>query len=723
MMNALVARLSWLLGLAASTGRDLRSGPAPDDQINPRSVELLKQGEARARRRQVHRGRRRLRNRAGRRSAQPRRLHRARPASPSGRNCSARRSASPTRRWRSSRTISTRSPSRARRWSSLAPSPRARDNLAKLQKLCPSGCAAGDRACRGDRARADGRRGQAAGDARRPTKPARCAKATNSATLSVSARRCVSIPSSSSASSAPGMPLRLDRSILRRWPNAASVSLFEHRRIDARRASRAGTMCTTADATLGGGTNADRCTAIAIRGVASPLRGDRQPAVMLAVRRGDDPLGDFPLEHQRQRSPPRRPRPAQPAQQQARFRHCRAGWRRHARRRRPRRARRSSSRRLRSPAAVRRIPPRARPAPAGSAGRARPRRHSRRRRARRASARPGPARPRRPSGLRAGPGIAAIRASNCRSRMKFCPSALLAWSPCRAMTSRSGSTLRRSRHFQAVTPRIRRPCGSPRPLRRGSARSCAGDVERGAMVGRGADDRQAQRDVDAFLEMERLQRDQRLVMVHAERRVVARARALAWNMVSAGWGPVTRQPSARSAAMAGSMISISSRPSVPPSPACGLSAGDRQPRLGDPEIALQPAQRRAAARFDQRRSTVVPATSASGMCVVTGTVRSVGPASIIATLAGDTPQRSATNSVWPGCAKPMRVELLLGYRTGDHRRGRSRSREPDRDFERIERAMRAGHARAARNVAIGRRDAGAAAGRHRTPHPPRADRR
>ena len=47
------------------------------------------------------------------------------------------------------------------------------------------------------------------------------------------------------------------------------------------------------------------------------------------------------------------------------------------------------------------------------------------------------------------------------------------------------------------------------------------------------------------------------------------------------------------------------------------------------------------------------ATSASGMWVVTGTVRNVGPASIIATLAGATPHRSATNSVWPGCAKPM----------------------------------------------------------------------
>ena len=49
-----------------------------------------------------------------------------------------------------------------------------------------------------------------------------------------------------------------------------------------------------------------------------------------------------------------------------------------------------------------------------------------------------------------------------------------------------------------------------------------GDVERGAMVGGSADDRQAERDVDAFLEMQRLQWDQGLVVVHAQSAVVAR---------------------------------------------------------------------------------------------------------------------------------------------------------------------------------------------------------
>ena len=49
------------------------------------------------------------------------------------------------------------------------------------------------------------------------------------------------------------------------------------------------------------------------------------------------------------------------------------------------------------------------------------------------------------------------------------------------------------------------------------------------------------------------------------------ARARAWNIVSAGCGPVTIHPSAASAAIAGRMISTSSLPSVPLSPAWGLS--------------------------------------------------------------------------------------------------------------------------------------------------------
>src|SRR3546814_4704265 len=51
---------------------------------------------------------------------------------------------------------------------------------------------------------------------------------------------------------------------------------------------------------------------------------------------------------------------------------------------------------------------------------------------------------------------------------------------------------------------------------------CSSDL---AMVGRGAHDRQAQRDVDAVVEVQRLDRDQRLVVIHAQRRVIGLARA------------------------------------------------------------------------------------------------------------------------------------------------------------------------------------------------------
>ena len=54
----------------------------------------------------------------------------------------------------------------------------------------------------------------------------------------------------------------------------------------------------------------------------------------------------------------------------------------------------------------------------------------------------------------------------------------------------------------------------------------AGDVEGGAVIGRGAHERQAERHVHRVVEGQRLDRDQRLVVIHAERDVVARARPL-----------------------------------------------------------------------------------------------------------------------------------------------------------------------------------------------------
>ena len=124
--------------------------------------------------------------------------------------------------------------------------------------------------------------------------------------------------------------------------------------------------------------------------------------------------------------------------------------------------------------------------------------------------------------------------------------------------------------------------------------------------------------------------------------------------MSAGWGPVTRQPSAASAAIAGSMISISSRPER------AAFAGVRIERRTPPAAAPR-CRNCAAAREAPRGRAIRPGAALScrgdlaptATWVVTGTVRNVGPASIITTLSGETPQRSATNSVCPGCWKPI----------------------------------------------------------------------
>ena len=52
----------------------------------------------------------------------------------------------------------------------------------------------------------------------------------------------------------------------------------------------------------------------------------------------------------------------------------------------------------------------------------------------------------------------------------------------------------------------------------------AGDVEGGAVIGRGAHERKAERDIDGVIESKRLDRDQRLVVIHAQGGIVGRAR-------------------------------------------------------------------------------------------------------------------------------------------------------------------------------------------------------
>ena len=87
------------------------------------------------------------------------------------------------------------------------------------------------------------------------------------------------------------------------------------------------------------------------------------------------------------------------------------------------------------------------------------------------------------------------------------------------------------------------------------------------------------------------------------------------------------------------------------------------------------------------------------------------------------PQRSATNSVWPGCGEADRVELFLGDRAGDDRRRRARSGRGRPQA----RANRASNARRRRSDGRECRprppEPGSAAARRRTPNRPRAGRR
>ena len=95
--------------------------------------------------------------------------------------------------------------------------------------------------------------------------------------------------------------------------------------------------------------------------------------------------------------------------------------------------------------------------------------------------------------------------------------------------------------------------------------------KRRAVIGRGADEGKAERDVDAVVESERLDRDQRLVVVHAERGVVGSPRARRGTSCRPAAGRGRRSPRRRSASTAGRTIASSSAPSMPSSPACGLS--------------------------------------------------------------------------------------------------------------------------------------------------------
>src|SRR5579872_3254810 len=107
-----------------------------------------------------------------------------------------------------------------------------------------------------------------------------------------------------------------------------------------------------------------------------------------------------------------------------------------------------------------------------------------------------------------------MRRVKLRSRRKFCPSDFFARKSWAAMTSRSAGN-----PSALGIGHLRRHADSGNHAARVGL-ACPGNVERRAVVWRGANDRKAERDVYALPERQRLDRYQRLVVIHAKRRIV-----------------------------------------------------------------------------------------------------------------------------------------------------------------------------------------------------------
>ena len=143
----------------------------------------------------------------------------------------------------------------------------------------------------------------------------------------------------------------------------------------------------------------------------------------------------------------------------------------------------------------------------------------------------------------------------------------------------------------------------------GSAMPRAGDVERGAVVGAGAHERQAQRHVHAVLHAEVLHRDQPVVVRHRDdhvelARVAGRVAGAHEDRVGRVAGRWHRCLRARAAAIAGRDDRRSSSPNSPPSPACGF-----RPATAMRGARPAPARRAARGRCGSSSSTASKVTA------------------------------------------------------------------------------------------------------------------
>ncbi len=115
----------------------------------------------------------------------------------------------------------------------------------------------------------------------------------------------------------------------------------------------------------------------------------------------------------------------------------------------------------------------------------------------------------------------------------------------------------------------------------------AGDVERRAVVGRGPDPRQSQGNIDPALDIEGLERDQALVVVHADGGIVGRPRRLVEQGIGrVRAGGVDAGLPQRGDRGCDNRILLAAQ--CTGLAGMGVEAGKGEPRCGDPEI---PAQR------------------------------------------------------------------------------------------------------------------------------------
>ena len=248
-----------------------------------------------------------------------------------------------------------------------------------------------------------------------------------------------------------------------------------------------------------------------------------------------------------------------------------------------------------------------------------------------------------------------MRAVRLRSSRKFWPSCFLALSPCRAMTSRSGGRL----SIWLKAHRARRQPGRQSASAASMLGACerlagAGQIERRAVIGRGAHDRQAEGDVDALVERDGLDRDQRLIVIHGDHRIV-------FPPVRQMEDRVRRERARRHASRCaagrrppGAMMSRSSVPMLPLSPACGLRpvtaiCGSAMPKRVRRSCSTISTVSRISLRRDQRRA---PRAAARGWSAARRADPRAPASSPAVALRRRVAQSAARYSVWPGYLNP-----------------------------------------------------------------------